>query len=199
MTSSFRSLEFRYVRLFSTGALETVNPATILGLLTFLGIGKEYIYVSPDSSTSLRGQRTKGVWVLLAAVWFFILGLVGGFAAGLAAAITGAFFWWLFVERPRILTYSQGAFAGFFVQMVAYPVMYLLSGVLGLPGFVGNQPEFTYSGPILSGAEVVDILEGMVIAIGFHGSGIIITGPIGIAGGLILITLRRQFPPESER
>jgi hypothetical protein len=150
------------------------------------------------SCPSLRDQRSTGIWVLLAAVWFFILGLVGGLAAGLAAAITGALFWWLFIERPEILTYSQGAFVGFFVQMVAYPVMYLLSGFLGLPGFFGERPEFTYSGPIPSGVEIVDILEGMMISVGFHGFGIIITGPIGVVGGLILIAIRRRVPSESE-
>ena len=144
-------------------------------------------------------HRSPRVWVVLAAVWFFCLGLAGGFAAGLAAAITGAFFWWLFVERPRVLTYSQGAFAGFFAQMVAYPVMYLLSGLLGLPGFVGNRPEFTYSGGIPSGADVVYVLRGLVVSIGYHGFGVIITGPIGIAGGLVLVALRRRVPPESER
>lgn len=108
---------------------------------------------------TFRRHSASWGWVVLAAVWFFCLGLLGGLAAGLAAAITGAVFWWLFIERPGVLTYSQGAFAGFFVQMVAYPVMYLLSGFLGLPGFVGERPEFTYSGPISSGAEVVDILE----------------------------------------
>lgn len=142
--------------------------------------------------------RLPRFWVLLAAVWFFCLGLVGGPAAGLAAAITGALFWWLFIERPRILTYSQGAFVGFLVQMVAYPVLYLLSGFLGLPGFVGNQPEFTYSGPIPSGAEIVDILEGLVFSVGLFGFGVLFTGPIGIAGGLVLVALRRRVSCESE-
>ena len=137
-------------------------------------------------------------WVLLAAVWFFCLGLVGGLAGGLAAAITGAFFWWFFIEQPGIRTYSQGAIAGFYVQMVAYPVMYLFSGFLGLPAFVGTQPAFRYSGGIPSETEILYILRGLAVAIGFHGYGIIITGPIGVAGGLILVALRRRVPPDSE-
>lgn len=150
------------------------------------------------SVRSRWNYRSARFWVVLAAAWFFCLGLVGGLAAGLAAAITGASFWWLFVERPGILTYSRSAFVGFLVQMVAYPVTYLLSGFLGLPGFVDNRPAFTYSGPIPSGADVVDIAEGLVVSVGLFGFGVVVTGPIGVAGGLVLVALRRRVSRESE-
>lgn len=149
------------------------------------------------STPSLRERSSTGVWVLLAAGLFFILGLGGGLSAGLAAAITGAFFWWLFIERPRILTYSRGTLVGFLAQLAAYPVMYLLSGFLGLPGFFDNHPAFTYSGLIPSGAEIVVILEGLISSVWLFGFGMIITGPIGVAGGLVLVAIRRRFQSES--
>jgi hypothetical protein len=123
---------------------------------------------------------------------------VGSLTAGLAAAITGALFWWLFIERSGILTYSQGALVGFLIQGVAYPVTYLLSGFLGLPAGAGNQPAFTYSGMIPPIDEIIFILKIMVILGIYHVLGIILTGPIGIAGGLILVALRQRVPREFE-
>jgi hypothetical protein len=154
--------------------------------------------MNTESSSSLRGRHSTGVWVFLAAGWFFCLGLVGGFTAALAAAITGASCWWLFIERPSSPMYSRGILAGFLAQLTAYPVMYLLSGFLGLPGFFGNQPAFTYSGPIQPGVEIVNILEGLISLVWTFGFGMIVTGPIGVAGGLILVAVRRRSRRESE-
>lgn len=137
-------------------------------------------------------------WVLLAGDWFSVLGLGGGFTAGLAAAITGAFFWWLFIERPRLPMYSRGFLVGFLAQLAAYPVMYFLSGFLGLPGFLSEGPAFTYSGPIPSVTESVDILEGLYSLVWIFGLGMIITGPIGIVGGLALVAFRRRYAGKSE-
>jgi hypothetical protein len=151
-----------------------------------------------ELTPSLGNRRSSAIWALLSASWFFILGLGGGLAAGLAAAITGAVCWWLFIERRGVLTYQQGALVGFLVQGFAYPVLYLLSGFLGLPAGAGNRPPFTYTGMIPSGAEVVDILARMIMWHRLYLIGIILTGPIGIAGGLTLVALRRRVSPESE-
>jgi hypothetical protein len=145
---------------------------------------------------SLENWRSSAVWVLLSAGWFFILGLVGGFATGLAAALTGALFWWLFIERRKVMTNRQGALVGFLIQAAAYPVAYLLSGILGIQAGVGSQPTFTYSGLVPSGPKVIEILVNTVIWTIIHYYGVILTGPIGIAGGVILVVLRRRFSPE---
>lgn len=131
--------------------------------------------------------------MLLAAALFFSLGMVDGFPAAISAAITGALFWWLLIERPAKLTYRQGAIFGFLAQWAAFPVMYFVSGFLGLPaGIDEDNPAFIYSGPLTSVAEIADILHGMLIWVGFHSLGIIITGPIGIVAGLLLIAFRRR-------
>ncbi|WP_435175278.1 hypothetical protein [Halorussus sp. AFM4] len=175
----------------------------VTGVLTVAGVALSLVEATVIVIASgltlayLRRQSTSLGWVLLASVWFFCLGLLGGLAAGLAAAITGALCWWLFIERRGVLTYRQGAAVGYLIQGFAYPVLYLLSGFLGLPAGADNRPTFTYSGVIPSGAEVVDILVRMVMWHEFYLIGIILTGPVGIAGGLVLVALRRRVPPES--
>ncbi|MFC7047350.1 hypothetical protein ACFQH6_19770 [Halobacteriaceae archaeon GCM10025711] len=142
---------------------------------------------------TLWSQYSSWIWVLLAAGLFFLLGMLDGVPAALAAAITGALFWWVLIERPSKPTYRQGAWFGFLAQLTAYPVIYLLSGFLGLPaGADETYPAFTYGGSIPSGAELIDILSGMVIWVGFHLPGVLITGPIGVAAGLVLVALRRR-------
>jgi hypothetical protein len=145
---------------------------------------------------SFWGHYIKGAWVLFAAAVFFLLGMLGGFAAALSAAFTGALFWWVLIERPSKPTFSRGACFGFFAQLMAYPVIYLVSGFLGLPAGFGNLPAFTYSGSIPRGAEVISILEGMGLWVGIHSLGIIITGPIGVAAGLVLVAVRQMFTSE---
>lgn len=176
-----------------------IGVLTVAGWAPSLAEGLLIVAASGLILAVLRRQSASWGWVLLASVWFFCLGLLGGFAAGLAAAITGASCWWLFVERRGVQTYRQGALVGFLIQGFAYPVLYLLSGFLGLPAGVGNYTAFTYSGGIPSGAEIANILTVMVYWHKLYLVGIIITGPIGIAGGLVLVALRRTVPRESER
>jgi hypothetical protein len=96
------------------------------------------------------------------------------------------------------MTNRQGALVGFLIQAAAYPVAYLLSGILGIQAGVGSQPTFTYSGLVPSGPKVIEILVNTVIWTIIHYYGVILTGPIGIAGGVILVVLRRRFSPESK-
>jgi hypothetical protein len=155
--------------------------------------------MSDVMSRSLWDRNSTGVWVLLAAGLFFSLGMIDSLPSAIAAAVTGALFWWALIERPSNLTYRQGAKFGFLAQLAAYPLIYLLSGFLGLPAGVDeSNPAFTISGVIPSGGEVGYILYGMVMWVGVHSLGNIITGPIGIAAGLVLVLLRRRFPSNSE-
>lgn len=146
------------------------------------------------SSRPRVARRSALAWVALAAVLFFSLGMLGGLAAALGAAFTGALFWWLLIERPAKPTYRRGACFGFLAQLAAYPVIYWISGFLGIPAGFGDLPAFIHSGLILSVEIIVELLHDWVIWVGVHSLGVLITGPIGVAGGLVLVALRRRFP-----
>ena len=137
-------------------------------------------------------------WVVLSAVLFFILGSMEGTTAGVAAAFTGALFWCKLIDGSSKPTYRQGVRFGFLAQLAAYPVLFLLSGFLGVSGGLGDIPTFEFSANTPIAELVYTLTYGIVTWLGIHSVGVLITGPLGIAGGLLLVALRRRFPIETD-
>lgn len=65
-------------------------------------------------------------------------------SAALAALLTGLFFWWLFILRPRRITPGRGAWVGVVGSAAAHPLTWLfasrLSILLGGSGFLFRIP-----------------------------------------------------------
>lgn len=113
---------------------------------------------------------------------FFKLEAMGsiGVPAALAAAITGAFWWWLVVERSQKFTAGHFMFAGLLCGLFSHPVMWVGMTLTGLPY---GPSEWTISGLstflwwILSITTLSLVLTGWATAI------------VGSLGGLIFFLI----------
>lgn len=147
---------------------------------------------------SIWRQSTR-IWVLLAALSAFLVASIGGLAAAVSAGIAGAVVWWLIIERPSKPTVRRGALFGSLTVLLAHALIYLVAGLLGLP-IIGDRPVvLPISGPVPSPAELSEILYQAASVASFTlFFGGIITIPLGIVAGLLLVIIRERFPIQSK-
>jgi hypothetical protein len=104
--------------------------------------------------------------------------------AALAALLAGLFFWWLFVLRPRRLTFDRGAWAGVVSSLVVHPLAWLFA--LGVPVLTGGTTPWGLP-------PAPSVLTVLMYAGGFALYSLILTGWFtalvgGLAGaGVILV------------
>lgn len=149
------------------------------------------------SPRSTNRRYITGAWVLFAAMYTFLIVLtISTLSAAISAALGGALWWWVIVERPAKPTFYRGTVFGFLTVLLAHALHAIVAGLLNLPLIGGDVPAgFHFTGPVPSLAELREITHDVAFwaytSLGIAG---ILTIPIGIGAGLVLVAFRRRVP-----
>jgi hypothetical protein len=162
------------------------------------------------SVASAWDYHSSRFWVLFAAVSVFGLGalasfpwtssypsLIGPLSAGLGGGIAGALFWWVLIERPSKPTLLRGTLFGLLTVILAYPLMIIIGISFAELGIFISQPPDNIQLPVLDSILLLsglyefltEFLWLVLVMVAISG---IITLPVGITTGLVLVTLRQQ-------
>lgn len=151
--------------------------------------------------TVVRQFKT-GVWVIFAAVYTFVIVLtISVLSTAISAALAAALWWWVIIERPAEPTFSRGTLFGILTVLLSHVLHAIVAGLLNLPLFGGDVPAgFDIAGPVPSLAELSEIANEVAFwaSFSFTLAGIL-TIPIGIVAGLVLVAFRRRVPRWLER
>lgn len=149
------------------------------------------------SPCSTNRRSATGAWVLFAAMYAFLIALtISGLSAAISAALAGALWWWVLIERPAKPTFYRGTVFGFLTVLLTHALHAIVAGLLNLRLIGGDVPAgFQFTGPVPSLAGLREITHDVVFwtyaSLGIAG---ILTIPIGIAAGLVLVVFRRRVP-----
>ena len=136
-------------------------------------------------------------WVLFAATYAFLVVLtISTLSAAISAALAGGLWWWVIVERPSRPTFYRGTVFGFLTVLLSHVLHAIVAGLLDLPLVGGDVPAgFHFTGLIPALAELSEIANEVTfwayISLALAG---ILTIPIGIVAGLVLVAFRRRVP-----
>lgn len=141
-----------------------------------------------------------GKWVLFASVSTFIIVVtISTLSAAISAALAGALWWWVIIERPLKLAWRRGVKFGILTVLLAHFLHPIVAIVLNLPMIGGGVPAGAqFTGLLPSIAELRLLTYSLMSWYQLSLLATILTGPIGIVAGLVLVAIRRRFPSESE-
>jgi len=138
-----------------------------------------------------------GAWVIFAVTsTFTIVSTISTLSAAISAALAGALWWLVLIERPSKPTFYRGTMFGFLTVLLAHALHTLVARLLSLRLIGGDVPAgFHLTGPVPSLAELSEIASEVAfwayISVSLAG---ILTIPIGIVAGLVLVAFRRRVP-----
>lgn len=138
-----------------------------------------------------------GMWVIFAAVYTFAIVItISVLSAAISAALAGALWWWVIIERPAKPTFYRGTVFGFLTVLSTHALHAIVAGLLNLPLIGGDVPAgFHFTGPVPSLTELSEITNEVAfwayISLSIAG---ILTIPIGIGAGLVLVAFQRRVP-----
>jgi len=146
--------------------------------------------------TVVRKFKT-GVWVIFAATYAFVLVVtISTLSAAISAALAGGLWWWVLIERPLRPTFYRGTVFGFLTVLLTHALHAIVAGLLNLRLIGGGVPAgFHFPAPVPSLADLSEIANEVAfwayISLAVAG---ILTIPIGIIAGLVLVAFRRRVP-----
>jgi hypothetical protein len=127
---------------------------------------------------------------------FTIVFAINTLSAAISASLAGAFWWWVFIERPLKPTFYRGTIFGFLTVISSHTLHAAIAGLLNLPLVGGDVPGgFDVSGSVPSLVELSEITKEVAFWAYFSLSiAGIMTIPIGIFIGVVLVVLRQNIP-----